>query len=725
MKNIFIGRKTSCYSVGAGYALAMMLFVGCFSSPDISSISCKDNDSCPSGYVCEIPGVPGGCKLASSQDAKSNDVVTSYEDSGSSEEASSYDGASSTDAVSHIDGAQSIDGVLRLDSGGDGIPSDLVQDSSGGVDSSQDTPLETGNDRDTGSLSLRDSASETAIVPDTAPDVPIGPDAPLSLGDAPGLGGTGGSTGTGSGGALGTGSVTSTGGAGSGGTPGTGGVTSTGGVSAGGTSSTGGTDASVANPPGYWMTKDWNVTSVDWHGCVWTAVDTVSGSTTSISPQDFTSTVSEGGPYEVSGTVFNSYDSVVQLGFNLNEAATSSSTQCKYNAAAAISDGPPTVTIPSSATGIAIGWSAKTLPTSFRIQIKGVDGATNAAHRWCANITDASGPSFVRFSDFNTKCWDNSGSTYNKEAIDAVVFLVPGIVAQKALFDFTINGFAPGTSASDAPGSSTCGTTSGTLGSTTASEAASMQRSKVSGTDCKQYIIQNNNWGDPTDSTQVIDYTGNSFSVASSSGSGSSAPASFPSIYIGANGSIANGSYSTWSDSGLPKQIGAMSSVQTSFAWSGGTGSKNFNATYDVWFSRTAPTAGGYNDAISGSIMVWLYKPSSRQPIGTVKRTVTIANHTWNVWIGPRGNTSTGTDDAGRPVISYVAQDSPVSTLSFDLKNFIDDAVTNANSDMSAGGTSQAFSNSWYLTDVFGGFEIWTGSDASNLACSKFTCVVE
>jgi hypothetical protein len=72
-----------------------------------------------------------------------------------------------------------------------------------------------------------------------------------------------------------------------------------------------------------------------------------------------------------------------------------------------------------------------------------------------------------------------------------------------------------------------------------------------------------------------------------------------------------------------------------------------------------------------------------------------------------------------------VAQDSPVSTLSFDLKNFIDDAVTNANSDMSAGGTSQAFSNSWYLTDVFGGFEIWTGSDASNLACSKFTCVVE
>jgi hypothetical protein len=123
--------------------------------------------------------------------------------------------------------------------------------------------------------------------------------------------------------------------------------------------------------------------------------------------------------------------------------------------------------------------------------------------------------------------------------------------------------------------------------------------------------------------------------------------------------------------------------------------------------------------------MVWLYKPSSKQPIGSVKRTASLAGHTWDVWIGPRGDKSTGTDDANRPVVSYVAQDSPVSSLSFDLKAFFDDAVKNASSDMSAGGTSQAFSDSWYLTDVFGGFEIWSGGDATNLACSKFTCVVK
>ena len=136
----------------------------------------------------------------------------------------------------------------------------------------------------------------------------------------------------------------------------------------------------------------------------------------------------------------------------------------------------------------------------------------------------------------------------------------------------------------------------------------------MSGTDCKEYIIQNNNWGNPTGSTQIVNYTGSSFTVQSSSGSGSSAPASFPSTYIGANGNIANGTYNTWADSGLPKQISAMQSVMTNFAWSGGSSGGDFNATYDVWFAKSPPTAGSYNDGISGFLMVWLYKPGSRQP---------------------------------------------------------------------------------------------------------------
>jgi len=89
-------------------------------------------------------------------------------------------------------------------------------------------------------------------------------------------------------------------------------------------SSAGSTGSTGANPPGWWQTSDWGVTSVNWHGCVWTGVDcksncsagivAVPNSTTSITPLDFTAATKEGGPYEVTGTVFNDYNSVALLG---------------------------------------------------------------------------------------------------------------------------------------------------------------------------------------------------------------------------------------------------------------------------------------------------------------------------------------------------------------------------------------------------------------------------
>jgi hypothetical protein len=223
--------------------------------------------------------------------------------------------------------------------------------------------------------------------------------------------------------------------------------------------------------------------------------------------------------------------------------------------------------------------------------------------------------------------------------------------------------------------------------------------------------------GAPSSTYQSVSYTGNSFTVDTMNGSGSSAPASFPSIYIGANGQIANGSFSTWTDSGLPKQISSISSAQSTFKWGGKT-SGDFNAEYDIWFSKTLPTAGSYNDAISGLIQVWLYKPSSRQPIGSVVRQATIGGQPYDVWAGPRGSASVGTDPAGRPVISYVAK-STVTNFSANLKAFFDDAVSKADS---ANGITQTFSNSWYLTDVFAGFEIW--SDGAGLTCSEFTAAI-
>jgi hypothetical protein len=374
------------------------------------------------------------------------------------------------------------------------------------------------------------------------------------------------------------------------------------------------------------------------------------------------------------------------------------------------------------------------LPTDFRIQIQGVKGATDPTNRWCASIAGANGPSFVPFSSFSTTCWNTTGTKYNNEPISGVAFLVPGTTTAVKPFDITVVGFAPGTSVADAPGPpAACGTKTGTVGSTsllsdgTKAVDAATQRAAVTGTDCKKYIINNNNWGNEGTTYQSLSYTGNTFTDTVTSGSGGGANVvSFPSIYIGANGQIGGGTFNTWADSGLPMKISDMKSAKSTFQWSGGN-SGNYNAAYDIWFAKTQPTAGGYNDAVSGFIMIWNFKPGSSQPIGDAGKTrpATIDGKGYHVWRGGRNATATGTDGTGRPVISYVA-DSTNNNFSSDLKLFFDDAVKNAADDMSNGtpAITQAFANSWYLTDVFAGFEIWNGSDAKGLK-DTFTCVIQ
>jgi hypothetical protein len=562
-------------------------------------------------------------------------------------------------------------------------------------------------------------------------------------------GGSGGNGGSSTGGAGGTGAGGSgSGGNSTGGSSGTGGSggSSTGGKSAGGSggSATGGSanggstgangGSSGANPPGWYMTKDWGVSSVDWHGCVWTGVDsTVSGSTTSIAPKDFTSAAKEGGPYHVTGTVFNDYNSVAILGFDLNDTPKSTD-QCSNAKRDPKAPGPPEVAFPAGAKGIAFNW-AQGSSTRVRIQIQQADGATNPKHQWCYNITDAGGKSFAEFSKFNTKCWGSAtdpnnplGTYYTDDGspkISSVMFMIAGDKNKLSPYDFTVNGFAPGTSASDAPGSGAadCGKQTGTVGSTTPGKEASMMRAKVSGTDCKQYIVQSNNWGNPTGSFQVIDFVGNSFKVTDMNGTGSSAPASFPSIFVGQNGDVASGTYLT-TDSNLPIQISAIKSANSTFKWSGGSGG-DYNTTYDIWFSKSSTLPASYNDGISGLLMVWLYKPTTgKVPIGNggKTRSATIGGQAFDVWRGPRALQVAGTDDPNRPVISYVAK-STINNFSGNLKDFFDDAVKNAADDMSTGGTSQAFSNSWYLTDVFGGFEIW--SNGKGLSNDGFTVDIQ
>jgi hypothetical protein len=228
----------------------------------------------------------------------------------------------------------------------------------------------------------------------------------------------------------------------------------------------------------------------------------------------------------------------------------------------------------------------------------------------------------------------------------------------------------------------------------------------------KSYIIQNNNWGNANGSDQTLTYVGNSFTVTQSTGSpgGNGAPASFPSIFIGANGDVAAGTYSTRSDDHLPKQISAITSANSTFRHTGTSG--QINATYDIWFSDHLPTGARYDDAISGFVMLWLYDPPNYQPIGSAGQTVTIGGRSWVRWVGPRGATGAMCEgvmcSANRPVVSYVAT-STSGSFSGDLKPFFTDAA------------AHGIPANWYLTDVFGGFECWSGADCVGKKVEEFT----
>jgi len=92
-------------------------------------------------------------------------------------------------------------------------------------------------------------------------------------------------------------------------------------------------------------------------------------------------------------------------------------------------------------------------------------------------------------------------------------------------------------------------------------------------------------------------------------------------------------------------------------------------------------------------LMVLLYKPPDAHPVGTVNYAgVSIAGvvGTWDIWIGTNGTV---------PSISYVNVGGTQS-MSFDLNIFIKDAISNR---------PNTIRNSWYLTYVFRGFEIWRG----------------
>lgn len=211
----------------------------------------------------------------------------------------------------------------------------------------------------------------------------------------------------------------------------------------------------------------------------------------------------------------------------------------------------------------------------------------------------------------------------------------------------------------------------------------------------KTYVAQANWWHTPNQQTVTV--KGLSFTVGNPAGASSpdNSPTGFPSIFIGAYAG------KTTKGSNLPKQVSALTNVYTVVSTNASSkGYSNYNVAYDVWFTATGTPLPStqYDPGAGGAfLMVWLFKPTNRQPRGSNAhpgQTVSGLSGTWDVWVDP----------TNPPCISYVST-TPMEKLDYDLNSFIRDAVSK----------NYGITNSMYLSVIFAGFEIWGGGDGLQL----------
>jgi hypothetical protein len=433
------------------------------------------------------------------------------------------------------------------------------------------------------------------------------------------------------------------------------------------------------------------IVSGNFKGYAWTGV---TGMASTIMPKDFAG-LAAGAPLCVMGTVEASadYSAVGMLGVNLNQANTTDA---------------PLMTVTPTGTGLMVDIN-NTGNSLLRVQVQTMDGDTNADHRWCAPVSGKGG--LIPWATFNTKCWDNSGTAYAMEPISTAIVSVPSMMTTPVNFNFCLNSIGEaGATMMPAAGSGAgaAGSGTGAAGMSASTGGPGTGMGTLTGQydwhnvtkDGRDYIVQNNVWGG---GAQTIDYLGTTFTVTKHDGNNptNGQPGSYPSVFIGSN----NGHTTTGSN--LPKQVSALASVQTT--WANNAGSSiggTYNAAYDVWFSTNA---GGDPGAPSGGyLMVWLYKTANVQPLGnTIAQsgaTIQGVDGTWDVWIGQQ---------MGKPCISYVRTQQS-NSITFDLNKFIQDATKRA---------EKPIQSAWYLTNVFAGFEIWTGG--AGLKTTEFSAVVQ
>jgi hypothetical protein len=514
----------------------------------------------------------------------------------------------------------------------------------------------------------------------TVPGVTGGtPSTPGVTGGTPGTGGKSGTPGQG-----GTPSTPGQGGTpstpGQGGTPTAGGAPPAGGgvPAAGGGGASGG--AAEGPPTGYF-------TSGTWKGFAWTSTF---GTGNTISPANFEGVATW--PICAKGTVAGVADGSngAMLGWNLNQEPTTDA---------------PLATVTPGKMGVSVNITA-TVAAQLRLQIQAADGADNAMHRWCAEIGTGGANIFVPYSSFNTECWPGGeGVPYDGTTpISQVIIQVPS-AETNVNFDFCVNSIAE-TDMGGMAGAG-CDLTAMTSGSALTGTLASSNKYQRVATNTGSPVInvQNNIFG--MGGQYDISYNGPSFTIANFTGSAptSGAPMGYPSLFIGSAG----GDGQATGGSNLAKQVSALTDIPTAWRWSGsGT---EFNVAYDVWFS---PTAGDGGPGSRSFLMVWFHKTANVFAEGEGEQhsggQATINGKSFSTYVSQQFE--------GRPIISYVAT-STINEWSFDLNDFITDAKTRT----STAQATAVINNNLYLTNVFAGFEVWSG--VSNLKTDKFCIQVK
>ena len=428
-------------------------------------------------------------------------------------------------------------------------------------------------------------------------------------------------------------------------------------------------------------------TSGTWKGFAWTATFGVGGT---VMPASFEGVATW--PVCASGTVKGVADGSngAMVGWNLNQEK--------------VTDAPLGTVTPGKA-GVAVSITSK-VAAQLRLQIQASDGADNADHRWCAEIGTGGADIFVPYTSFNTECWPGgAGTAYDGTTpISQAIVQVPS-AATDVPFDFCINSIAEADGAGMA--GMGCDLSAGTSGSPLSGTLASSNKFQRVATNTGSPVInvQNNIFG--SGGQYDIAYNGPSFTISNFSGSTatSGAPMGYPSLFIGSAG----GDGQATTGSNLAKQVNALTDIPTAWRWSGsGT---EFNVAYDVWFSPTAGDGGKSNRSF---LMVWFHKTANvfaeGEGEGHSGGQATINGKSFSTYVSQQFE--------GRPIISYVAS-TTINEWSFDLNDFITDAKTRTSTAQS----TPVVSDSLYLTNVFAGFEVWSG--ISNLKTDKFCIQVK